>query len=162
MCGVNHALFPRPGYLIDVRCESIAAKVLFSRMLSHHAEIGLSAEQIIGLLDVNAEYQEKLSAIRVHFAQVTEQLEHKRGRLDTDAVTGRKELLDLHAELFRAEEELFFTYGQRGHDLLTDDQITTIEGIYHAEKDTRLGELMPSLNNAIGPAYAMSPVATAA
>ncbi|MDT4991359.1 MAG: hypothetical protein QOH97_1251 [Actinoplanes sp.] len=46
MCGVNHNLFPRPGYLIDISCESIAAKVLFTRMLSHHADIGLTAEQI--------------------------------------------------------------------------------------------------------------------
>ena len=162
MCGINHALFPRPGYLIDVKCESIAAKVLFSRMLSHHAEIGLSPEQIVGLLDVNAEYQQKLSATRVEFAQVTELLEHKRGRLDDDAVLGRKELLDRHAELFRREEELFFSYGQRGHALLCDAQVATIESIYHAEKDARLDELMPSLNNAIGPAYTMSVVASTA
>jgi hypothetical protein len=156
MCGVNHALFPRPGYLIDISCESIAAKILFSRMLSHHAEIGLTAEQITGLIDINAEYQTALSATRVEFAQVTELLEHKRGRLDTEALTNRKELLDRHAELFRAEEELFFAYGGRGHDLLNDEQIARIDGIYHAEKDARLTDLLPSLNNAIGPAFLMS------
>lgn len=162
MCGVNHAFFPRPGYLIDIKCESIAAPVLFSRMLSHHAEVGLSPEQITGLINLNAEYQEALTAIRVKFAQVTERLEHKRGRLDSDTVAGRKELLDQHAELFRAEEELFFAYGQRGHDLLSDEQVVKIEEVYHAEKDARLGELMASLNNAIGPAFQMSAVATAA
>lgn len=156
MCGINHNLFPRPGYLIDISCESIAAKVLFTRMLSHHEEIGLTVEQIVALLDLNAQYQAELGGIRVQFAQVTEQLEHKRGRLDTEAVAGRKELLDRHAELFRAEEELFFAYGERGHDLLNDAQIERIDGIYHAEKDARLGELLPSLNNAIGPAFQMS------
>lgn len=156
MCGVNHNLFPRPGYLIDISCESIAAKVLFTRMLSHHAEIGLTAEQVTGLIDLNAAYQAELTTLRVEFAQITEQLEHKRGRLDTEALAARKEMLDRHAELFKAEEELFFTYGQHGHDLLNDDQIGRIDAVYHAEKDARLAELLPSLNSAIGPAFSMS------
>jgi hypothetical protein len=66
MCGVNHALFPRPGYLIDISCESIAAKILFSRMLSHHAEIGLTTEQITGLIDINAEYQTVTDQMATH------------------------------------------------------------------------------------------------
>ncbi|WP_433294486.1 hypothetical protein ACQP2F_33230 [Actinoplanes sp. CA-030573] len=159
MCGVNHNLFPRPGYLIDISCESIAAKVLFTRMLSHHEEVGLTPQQIVALIDLNAEYQAKLIEIRVEFAQVTEQLEHKRGRLNAETVAGRKELLDRHAELFRAEEELFFAYGERGHDLLRDDQLEPIDAIYHAEKDARLTDLLPSLNNAIGPAFQMTAAA---
>jgi hypothetical protein len=156
MCGINHNLFPRPGYLIDISCQSIAAKVLFTRMLSHHEQIGLTPRQIVTLIDLNAEYQEQLISIRVKFAQVTEQLEHKRGRLDAEALNGRKELLDQHAELFRAEEELFFAYGERGHELLNDQQIERIDAIYHAEKDARLTELLPALNNAIGPAFQMT------
>jgi hypothetical protein len=159
MCGVNHNLFPKPGYLIDVACESIAAKVLFTRMLSHHEEIGLTPQQIVTLIDLNAEYQEQLINIRVGFAQVTEQLEHKRGRLDVEALAGRKELLDRHAELFRAEEDLFFEYGGRGHELLSDEQLDRIDAIYHAEKDARLADLLPSLNNAIGPAFQMTATA---
>ena len=159
MCGINHNLFPRPGYLIDISCESIAAKVLFTRMLSHHEQIGLSPQQMVALIDLNAEYQAALITIRVEFAQVTEQLEHKRGRLDAETLAGRKELLDRHAELFRAEEDLFFTYGERGHELLSDDQLERIDAIYHAEKDARLADLLPSLNNAIGPAFQMSAVA---
>nr|MDT0658739.1 hypothetical protein [Micromonospora sp. DSM 115978] len=158
MCGVNHNLFPRPGYLIDITCESIAAKVLFTRMLSHHTEIGLTPEQITGLIDLNAEYQAELIAIRVQFAQVTEQLEHKRGRLDNQTLVDRKELLDRHAELFHAEEVLFFAYGARGHALLTDEQIATIDQIYHAEKDARLAELLPSLNNAVAPHFQLTTV----
>jgi hypothetical protein len=153
MCGVNHNLFPRPGYLIDISCESIAAKVLFTRMLSHHEQIGLTSKQIIALIDLNAEYQAELTRLRVEFALITEQLEHKRGRLDSEALAGRKELLDRHAELFRAEEDLFFAFGARGHDLLSDEQIQNIDQIYHGEKDARLAELLPSLNNAIGPAF---------
>ncbi|MBX7267530.1 hypothetical protein KIF24_16835 [Micromonospora sp. Llam7] len=158
MCGINHNLFPRPGYLIDITCESIAAKVLFTRMLSHHTEIGLTPEQITRLIDLNAEYQAELIAIRVQFAQVTEQLEHKRGRLDTQTLIDRKDLLDRHAELFHAEEILFFTYGARGHELLGDEQIATIDQIYHAEKDARLAELLPSLNNAVAPRFQLTAV----
>lgn len=153
MCGVNHNLFPKPGYLIDATCESMAAKVLFTRMLNHRAEIGLTGSQVNGLLDLNAEYQAKLVAIRIEFAQVTEQLEHKWGRLDTEALAGRKPLLDRHMELLRAEEELFFDYGARGHDLLTDEQIAKIDELYHAEKDAALASLLTALNNAVGPEY---------
>jgi len=153
MCTVNHNLFARPGYLIDVACESIAAKVLFTRMLNHHAEIGLTGEQITGLIDLNAQYQRELVALRIEFAQVSEQLEHKGGRLDSQALTGRKALLDRHVELFRAEEELFFDYGAQGHALLTDEQIAAVDRGYHAEKDAALHDLAAALNNAVGPAY---------
>ncbi len=153
MCTVNHNLFARPGYLIDVACESIAAKVLFTRMLNHHAEVALTGEQITGLIDLNAGYQKELVALRIEFAQVSEQLEHKGGRLDHDALTSRKTLLDRHVELFRAEEELFFDYGARGHGLLTDEQISAVDRLYHAEKDAALDDLAASLNSAVGPAY---------
>lgn len=158
MCGVNHNLFARPGYLIDVTCESMAAKVLFTRMLNHRSKIGLTDSQINGLLDLNAEYQAKLLALRIEFAQVTEQLEHKSGRLDAKALIGRKPLLDRHMELFRAEEELFFKYGSCGHDLLTDEQINEINRLYHAEKDDALASLREALNNAIAPMYKVVPI----
>ena len=55
MCSVNHEYFARPGYLIDPRVESIAPSALFTRMLAHHAEVGLTGEQIVALLDVARE-----------------------------------------------------------------------------------------------------------
>ncbi|HKX72607.1 MAG TPA: hypothetical protein VJM32_01195 [Candidatus Saccharimonadales bacterium] len=153
MCTVNHPGFAKPGYLIDIACESIAPKVMFSRMLSYHAEIGLTADQVMALLTLNAEYQQRLFAIRIEFAQVTERMELKGGRLDTEALVARKELLDQHMELFRAEEELFFEYGARGHDLLTDEQIAKADAVYHTEKNAALATLAESLNNAVGPQY---------
>ena len=157
MCGVDHNLFPRPGYLIDVACESIAAKVLFTRMLNNRAVIGLTPDQIVGLIDLNAQYQQELVALRTEFARITEQLEHKRGRIDQEALVGRKALLDRHVELFRAEEETFFAYAARGHALLTDEQIAAIDRLYHAEKDAALGELATALNNAVSPTYQFVP-----
>lgn len=153
MCGINHNLFARPGYLIDITCESMAAKVLFTRMLNRRAEIGLTDEQVNGLLDINAEYQLALVDIRTEFARVTEQLEHKRGRLNAETLASRKALLDRHMELFRAEEELFFACGARGHDLLTDEQIAKIDELYHAEKDGALGDLLEALNSSVGPEF---------
>lgn len=153
MCTVNHNLFPKPGYLIDVATESIAAKVLFTRMLNHHAEVGLSVEQMRGLIDINAEYQAKLLALRVEFAKTTEALELKGGRVDDEARAARQAIMDRRVVLFRAEEELFFEYGARGHELLTDAQIAKVDRLYHAEKDTTLDALKDSLNNAVGPAF---------
>jgi hypothetical protein len=153
MCDVNHNLFPKPGYLIDVATESIAAKVLFTRMINHHATVGLSIEQLRGLIDVNREYQEKLLALRIEFGKTTEALELKFGRVDDEAIASRQELMDRRVEIFRAEEELFFEYAARGHALLTDSQIAKVDQIYHAEKDETLGKLLASLNNAVGPEY---------
>jgi hypothetical protein len=153
MCTTNHGEFARPGYLIDPRVESIAAGVLFTRMLANHAEVGLTGEQITALLDVAREYHEQQVAIRVEFARVTEQLEIKWGRLDAVAQAARKALLDEHAELFRRHEELFFLYAERGHDLLSDEQIDRAEAIYHAEKDQALADLATSLRSAVGPNF---------
>lgn len=162
MCSVNHALFAYPGYLIDVPCESIAARgALFTRMLAHHVEIGLSGDQITRLLDLNRAYHDEQVTIRLAFAAVTEQLELKHGRIDAGTLADRKALLDRHAELFRADEELFFTYAARGHELLTDDQLARIDAIYHAEKDTGLAALETALNSAVGPHFTFGQAAVA-
>lgn len=119
MCTADHNCFAYPGYLIDVPCESMAAKgALFTRLLAHHDEVGLSGNQIAALLDLSREYHDKQIANRIAFARLTERLELKRGRLDATALAEHKALLEAHAELFRADEDLFFTYAMRGHDVL--------------------------------------------
>lgn len=158
MCLVNHSAFARPGYLVDVPCESMAARgALFTRMLAHHCEVGLTSEQITRLLDLSREYHDQQVAIRIAFARVTEQLELKWGRLDSESMTARKALLDEHAELFRADEELFFDYAQKGHDVLSDDQINQAEEIYHSEKNDGLAALADTLNSAVSPAFTFRP-----
>jgi hypothetical protein len=155
VCIVNHDAFAKPGYLIDVPCESLAASgALFTRLLAHHVKVGLSPEQVANLLDLSRQYHEEQVAIRTKFATITEKLELKRGRVDGAAVRERRALLDTHAELFRADEELFFVYARQGHELLTDEQIDRAEAIYHAEKNEGLNALAASLNNAVGPDYA--------
>ena len=159
MCTLNHATFARPGYLIDVRMESIAPEgALFTRLLAHHAEVGLSPEQVLGLLDISREYHSEQVKLRLEFAKITEKLEIKWGRVDEDAVASRQTLLDEHARLFRAEEALFFEYGSRGHRSLTDEQIEAAEAIYHAEKNDGLAVLADSLDSAVAPAYAFRPL----
>jgi hypothetical protein len=153
-------MFARPGYLIDTPCESMAAPgALFTRALAHHAEVGLAPEQVMALLDLSREYHEKQVVIRVEFARLTEKLELKRGRFDAAALAAHKALLEEHAELFAADEALFFTYAARGHDLLTDEQIDRAEAVYHAEKDRGLASLAAALNSAVGPSYAFGPAA---
>ncbi|MDJ1138532.1 hypothetical protein [Streptomyces iconiensis] len=154
MCTINHAAFAKPGYLIDTPCQSMApAGALFTRLLAHHAELGLTGEQVTGLLDVSREYHDKQVALRLEFARVTEQLEVKWGRVDAEFVNLRKDLIAQHAELFATDEALFFEYGERGHALLSDRQIDAAEAIYHREKDAGLTALTPSLNSAVGPAF---------
>ncbi|TQE33183.1 hypothetical protein [Streptomyces ipomoeae] len=154
MCTVNHAAFAKPGYLIDTPCASMApAGALFTRLLGHHEELGLTPAQITGLLDVSREYHDKQVALRLEFAKVTEQLEVKWGRVDNEFTTSRKDLIEQHAELFKADEALFFEYGEKGHALLTDEQIDAAERIYHAEKDAGLAILQDSLNSAVAPAF---------
>jgi hypothetical protein len=134
-----------------------ARGALFTRALAHHDEIGLAPEQITAPLDLSREYHDKQVAIRIEFARLTEKLELKRGRFDATALAAHKALLEEHAGLFAADEELFFTYAMRGHDLLTDEQIDQAEAIYHAEKDQGLASLTAALNSAVGPAYAFWP-----
>jgi hypothetical protein len=122
-------------------------------MLNHHAEVGLTVEQMRGLIDINAEYQEKLLALRIEFAKTTEALELKGGRVDEDAILARRAIMDRRVALFRAEEELFFEYGARGHELLTDSQIALVDQLYHAEKDETLDALKDALSNAVGPTF---------
>jgi hypothetical protein len=157
MCGVNHQAFARPGYLIDTPCASIAAHgALFTRLLANYEEIGLEPDQILNLLDISRDFHERQVEIRIAFALISERLEHKRGRLDAGALAERKTLLDEHAELFRADEELFFFYAERGHALLSDEQLERIDAVYHSEKDAGLSALAGALNSAVGPHYQFS------
>lgn len=155
MCHVNHNYWGGdPGYLIRVRCESMASGgVLFTRTLANYREVGLSPEQIMGLLDLSREYHDKQGAIRAEFARITERLELKWDRVDSSVRADRADLLERHAELFKADEELFFEYAQKGHDLLSDEQIDRAEMIYHNEKNQGLTALADALNNAVGPAF---------
>lgn len=158
MGSVDHAVFARPGYLIDARVESIAPHgALFSGLLSHHAEVGLSADQVLALLDLSRAYHEEQLGLHLEFAKISERLEVKWGRVDAAAIARRRILLDEHARIFRAEEELFFTYAAEGHAMLTDEQLEMAEAIYHAEKNAGLAELAPSLDNAVAPAFSFRP-----
>jgi hypothetical protein len=160
MCDVNHHGFARPGYLIDVPAASIAAEgALFTRALAHHGEAGLTYEQIVGLLGLSREYHARQVEVRVEMARLGEQVEQKGGRLTSEALVDRKPLLDRRAELFRADEELFFEFAARGQDLLSDDQLDRISRIYHAEKDDGLEGLVGALDSAVGPAFRFERVA---
>ncbi len=146
MCTVNHRATAHAGYLIDAPMESMAAPgALFTRLLAHHRELGLTCEQIIALLDLNREYHERQVAIQLEFARITKMLEIKWGRVDEKAIAEREQLLQRHAELFLEHERLFFEFARRGHEILTDEQIEKAERIYHQEKDAFLMTLFPSL-----------------
>jgi len=154
MCTLNHPVTPKPGYLIDASIMSVAAPgAMFTRLLAHHREVGLTCEQIMALLDLNREYHDRQVAIQIEFARVTEMLEVKWGRVDEQAIAEREELLRRHAELLLEHERLFFEYARRGHEILTDEQIEKGEQIYHQEKDALLKSLHSSLNRAVAPHF---------
>lgn len=160
MCTVDHATpLAHPGYLIDVQMKSIAPDVLFTRMLAHHKEVGLSSEQVLQLLEISREYHTEQGRIRSEFGRLSERLEIKWGRVGDQEVANREELLDEHARLFRASEACFFEYARRGHQVLSDEQIEAAEAIYHAEKDRALTELSASLDSAVAPTFRFRPVA---
>jgi hypothetical protein len=157
MCGVNHKGFTRPGYLIDVRAESIAAEgALFTRALAHHRQLNLTDAQLRGLLDLSREYHARQLGIRLRMAELGERVEQKRGRLTPGELAKRKPLLDERAELFHDDETLFFEFAVRGQDLLSDDQLDTMDRIYHQEKDEGLSTLAAALNRALSPTFAVS------
>ncbi len=154
MYTVNHPITSNPGYLIDAPMKSMAAPgALFTRLLAHYRELGLTCEQIMALLDLNREYHERQVAIQIEFARITEMLEIKWGRIDKKALAEREQLLRRHAELFLEHERLFFEFARRGHEILTDEQIEKAEQIYHQEKDAFLAALLPSLNRAVAPHF---------
>jgi hypothetical protein len=146
----------RPSYLIDAPVASLTPQSIFTRVLAPHRGVGLTCEQIEGLLDVSREFHERQLVVCLEFAQVTEALELKRGRVDSQAVALRQALLHRHAQLFLEHERIFFEAAQRGHDLMTDEQIERADTIYHAEKDDMLDTLSDSLNHAIGPNFVIA------
>lgn len=163
MCTVDHqGPLAHPGYLIDVQMKSIAPDVLFTRLLAHHHEVGLSADQVLQLLDISREYHAEQAELRAQFGLLSERMEIKWGRVDDSEVARRQEMLDEHARLFRASEELFFTYARRGHEILTDEQIESAEAVYHAAKNRALSQLSAALDSAVAPAFSFRPVTEAA
>ncbi|WP_280402861.1 hypothetical protein [Nocardia carnea] len=134
----------------------MAAKgALFTRMLAHHAEVGLTAEQIAGLLTLSGEYHDKQVALRVEFMELAERAEIKWGRVDADFIASREQFLRRRSELLFAEESLFFEYARRGHDLLSDEQIAAAEIVYHTEKDAWVSAMSGPLGRALAPSYAV-------
>lgn len=157
MCTTNHPGMARPGYLIDAPMESIASVgAVFTRMLAHHREIGLNCEQVMALLDLNREYHSRQVAIQLEFAQISESLEIKWGRINDQEIAKRENLLKRHAQLFEEHERLFFEMARRGHEILTDEQLERAEAVYHEEKEEMLRTLAPSLNRAVGPRFSFA------
>jgi DNA-binding transcriptional MerR regulator len=151
MCTVNHPVTANPGYLFETDIKSIAAGgALWTRMLAHHREVGLSCAQIQSLLDQNREYHERQVAIQTEFMQISEALEIKWGRVDAMVLAEREILLQRHAKLFAEHEQLFFEMAKRGHDLLTDEQIERAERIYHVERAAMVRDLAPAIERATG------------
>jgi len=163
MCTSNHPGSSMPGYMVDTPVTSIASRgALFTRLLAHHNEVGLTYEQITGSLDVSGEYHQRYNELSYEFAKVTEALEIKWRRIDNDAISPREELLKKHAQLFLDHEYLFFEMTKKGHDLLSDEQIERAEMIYHTEKEEMLEALLPALNHAVGPNFGFTGVKNSA
>lgn len=158
MCDTNHGPYANAGYLFNVRGESVAPPgALYTRMLANHREVGLTADQITALLDLNRDYHLEQVDIWLEMARLGEEVELKHGRISDEDVNTRKLALDRRAELFAAGERLFFRYAAAGQALLTDEQITTANAIYHAEKDDGLQALAGALSSAVAPTYTFQP-----
>lgn len=154
MCTVDHGGQAAPGYLIKSAIESFAPQgVIFTRLLAHHREVGLSSSQIEQLLDISREYHEQENLLLHQFAVLTERLEIKHGRVTDQVISEREELLDRHAAIFRRHERLFLEFARRGHDLLSDEQIARADAVYEAEKASTLDLLHDSIERAVGPSH---------
>jgi DNA-binding transcriptional MerR regulator len=151
MCTRNHPTLANPGYLFESRLSSIAAQgALYTRILAHHEEMGLSCEQIKALLDLNYQYHAQQVGLQLEFMKISEQLEIKRGQVYDEDLEWREPLLRRHAELFYEHEKLFFEHARRGTDILSDEQVRIGDSTYHTEKDEMLSYLAPSIQNATG------------
>lgn len=153
MCTVNHATITNAGYVFAVGIESIAPRgALFTRMLAHHRDVGLSLDQVQALLDLNREYHERQVAIQIEFMRVSEALDIRNGRFDAASLAEKEPLVRKHADLFGASELLFFEMARRGHEILTDEQIERAEHIYASEHDATMRHLAPIVERALAAA----------
>lgn len=145
---VDHVVVCNAGYLFDARVESIAPGTLFTRMLAHRDDVGLTPAQVTGLLNLTREYHERQLQLVMEFMELRERLEIKHGRVTSEDLSARERLLDQHAQLFREHEALFFEFASRGHALLSDEQIAAAESVYYREFESTLAKLGPILSRA--------------
>jgi hypothetical protein len=102
MCIVDHTLLA-PGYIISARVESVAPPAVFTRILHHYREIGLTDEQIHYLLDAAREYNQEYMRLSVAFANCSADFDLVGAEVD---VHQKERLLNRHAELFCSHETL--------------------------------------------------------
>ena len=108
---------------------------LWVRALTYSARLGLSPEQLQRLIALNRAFHEESISTHYSFIDITEQLEIKGDqRIDAVAVAERLPLLEQHADLFAAHERLTYDYTLRGMEILTAEQVDTIEQIWEEER----------------------------
>lgn len=148
MCTVDHTKFPNYGYAFDLSMESIAPDWVFTRMLGHHRDVGLSPEQIMALLDLSAEYHARSLEIKLEVAEIREKVEI-RDWVDDAKLNSAEALIRRHAELFEEHEMLFFEYARRGQEILTEEQKASALRVYRREEQQTFGVLGPIAERAL-------------
>jgi hypothetical protein len=147
MCIVDHTLLA-PGYIISARVESVAPPAVFTRILHHYREIGLTDEQIHYLLDAAREYNQEYMRLSVAFANCSADFDLVGAEVD---VHQKERLLNRHAELFCSHETLLLRAHQTAQEILSKKQMQKAADIYERDRKKFLTELESSLTKATAP-----------
>ena len=144
MCIVDHTLLA-PGYIISARVESVAPPAVFTRILHHYKEIGLTDEQIHHLLDAAREYNQGYMRLSVAFANCSADFDLVDAEVD---VHHKEQLLNRHAELFCSHETLLLRAYQTAQGILSKEQMQKAADIYERDRKKFLTELESGLTKA--------------
>ncbi len=135
---------------VRLEVESLAPPAVLSRTLQHHAELGLSDEQIRRLLTIARKYHDEFIRIAVEFANVGTDLDLAYVQADRRR---KARLLDRHARLFREHEDLLRQAYEEAAEVLKPGQMRRVVQIHEEQRQRIIDRLLPSLKTALRPGF---------
>lgn len=146
---VDDAAFAAGGFAFDLAVASRAPAGIMTGVLAHHDRLGLSAEQICALLDIDARYRQRRLSLALEFARLREQVDVATERIDQEVLTAARGVLRRQADIFIEHQMSYFEAIAEAQALLDDGQLDRARELLMEERSAAFAVLGPLTTRAI-------------
>ncbi|MCM3920315.1 hypothetical protein ND748_01245 [Frankia sp. AiPs1] len=152
----NYSMRPHDTGIFDQTVETTAPTELLGRVLDHHARLALTADQIVSLLNLQAEYRRGRRDIELDMALAAHAVAVTPEALTADGREARKVVYGQRGGYLAALEARGDEYIAKVMAVLTAAQVDTLMEIYVEERRDHLEKMTQILADAVGPRFVLA------
>ncbi|WP_261568984.1 hypothetical protein [Frankia gtarii] len=151
----NYSTRPHDAGIFDQTPETTAPTELLSRVLDHHARLAVTADQIVTLLNLQAEYRRGRKDIELDMALAPHAVAVTPAALTPDGRQARQVVYGQRGGYPAALETRGDEYIAKVMAVLTAAQVDTLMEIYVEERRDHLEKITQILADVVGPRFVL-------